>query len=84
MYCSSMWFDSTVISMKKLKVAYNNGLRRIPNLSKYTSASEMFVNLNFPSFSELLQIFVFSIISRIQNFGNLLMNCIVKLLVAIC
>ena len=26
MYCSSMWFDSTVTSMKKLKITYNNGL----------------------------------------------------------
>ena len=24
MYCSSMWFDSTVTSMKKLKITYNN------------------------------------------------------------
>ena len=31
MYCSSMWFDSTVTSMKKLKIAYNNGLRRLLN-----------------------------------------------------
>ena len=29
MYCSSMWFDSTVTSMRKLKNPYNNGLRRI-------------------------------------------------------
>ena len=49
MYCSSMWFDSTVTSMKKLKIAYNNGLRRLLNLLKYNSASEMFVNLNIPS-----------------------------------
>ena len=35
MYCSSMWFDSTVTSMKKLKIAYNNGLRRLLNLPKY-------------------------------------------------
>ena len=39
MYCSSMWFDSTVTSMKKLKFAYNNGLRRLLNLPKYNSAS---------------------------------------------
>ena len=26
MYCPSMWFDSTVTAMKKLKVAYKNGL----------------------------------------------------------
>ena len=54
MYCSSMWFDSTVTSMKKLKIAYNNGLRRLLNLAKYNSTSEMFVKLNIPSFSELL------------------------------
>ena len=55
MYCSSMWFDSTVTAMRKLIIAYNNGLRRILNLPKYNSASEMFVNLNIPSFDELLR-----------------------------
>ena len=49
MYCSSIWFDSTVTSMKNLKIAYN-GLRRFLNLPKYNSASEMFVNLNILSF----------------------------------
>ena len=28
LYCSAMWFDSTKSAMKKLKVAYNNSLRR--------------------------------------------------------
>ena len=51
MYCSSMWLYSTVTSMKKLKIAYNNGLRRLLNLPKYNSASEMFVNLNILSMS---------------------------------
>ena len=54
MYCSSM-LRQHVKSMKKLKIAYNNGLRRLLNLPKYNSASEMFGNLNIPSFSELLQ-----------------------------
>ena len=52
MYCSSMWFDSAVASMNKMKIAYNNGLRRLLNLPKYNSASEMFVNLNILSFGE--------------------------------
>ena len=38
MYCSSMWVDSTVTSMKKLKIAYNNGLRRLLNLPKYNNS----------------------------------------------
>ena len=32
MYCPSMWFDSTVTNMKKLKIAYNNGRWRLLNL----------------------------------------------------
>ena len=55
MYCPSMWFDSTVASIKKLKIAYNNGLRRLLNLPKYNSASEMFVNLNILYFSKILR-----------------------------
>ena len=70
MYCSSMWFDSTVTAMKELKIAYNNGLKRLLNLPKYNSASEMFVNLNIPSFGELLRKFVCSFKSRIMNSDN--------------
>ena len=77
MYCSSMWFDSTVTAMKKLKIAYN-GLMRILNLPKYNSASEMFVNLNIPSFDELFRKVVYSFKSRIQDSGNWLVNGIVK------
>ena len=78
MYCSSMWFDSTVTAMRKLKIAHNNGLRRILNLPKYNSASEMFVNLNIPSFDEILRKFVYSFKSRIQDSFNSLVNGIVK------
>ena len=39
MYCLSIWFDRTVTSMKKLKIVYNNGLRRLLNLFIYNSAS---------------------------------------------
>ena len=73
-----MWFDSTVTAMRKLKIAYNNGLRRILNLPKYNSASEMFVNLKLPSFDELLRKFVYSFKGRIQDSCNSLVNGIVK------
>ena len=39
MYCSAMWFDSTVTAMRKLKIANNHSLMRILNLPKYNSAS---------------------------------------------
>ena len=75
MYCSSML--RLYVSMKKLKIAYNNGLRRLLNLPKYNSVCEMFVNLNIPSFSELLQKFVFSFKTRIIKSDNSLVNGIV-------
>ena len=74
MHCSSMWFNSTVTTMNKLKIAYNNGLRRLLNLPKYNSSSEMFVNLNIPSFSELLWKFVFHFMTWIIKYDNSLVN----------
>ena len=65
MCCPSMWFGSIVTAMKKLKIAYNNGLRRLLTLPKYNSASEMSANLNSPSFGELL-------LSYTNNFEKLL------------
>ena len=47
-----MWFNSTKSAMKKLKVAYNNNLRRLLSLPTYNSASEMIAVLNIPSLGE--------------------------------
>ena len=74
MYCSFMWFDSTFTSMKNIKIVYDSSLRRLP---KNISASEMIVNLNIPSFSELLQIFLLSFKTRIIESDNSLVNGIV-------
>ena len=63
MYCSAMWFDTTKYAMKKLKVAYNNSLRRLFSLPNYNSGSEMFAVLNIPSFGELLRNF-FSVLCQ--------------------
>ena len=70
LYCSAMWFDSTKSAMKKLKVAYNNSLRRLLSLPTYNSASEMFAVLNIPSFGELFRNFAFSLMTRIASSIN--------------
>ena len=54
LYCAPMWFDCTKTALKKLKVAYNNSLRRFMILPWRNSASEMFANLGIQSFDELL------------------------------
>ena len=71
-----MWFDCTKTALKKLKVAYNNSLRRFMILSWRNSASEMFVNLGIPLFDELLRTFVFGFRSRIIVSTNLFISSI--------
>ena len=46
MYCSTMWYNGTVTAMRKLRITYNNSLRRLLGIPKYNSASEMFVQFN--------------------------------------
>ena len=67
LYCAPMW-------TKKLRVTYNNSLRRFMGSPWRNSASEMFVNLNIRSFDELLRMFVFGFRSRKINFSNVLIS----------
>ena len=61
-----------------MNIAYNNGLRRLLNLPKYNSASEMFVNLNILSFGKQLRKSVISFKKRIINSDNSLVHGIVN------
>ena len=70
MYCSALWFNCTNTALTKLKIAYNNRLRRLLGLPKYNCASEIFVNLGILSFGELLRKFVFSFKTRISVSHN--------------
>ena len=71
-----MWFDCTKTALKKLKIAYNNSLRRFMRLPWRNSASEMFVYLNIYSFDEMLRIFMFGFMSRVSVSNNLLTSSI--------
>ena len=72
LYCASFWYDSSKTAMKKLIVAYNNSLRRLLCLTCYNSASDMFVNLNIPSFRESLRKYVYSFRNRLEISDNVI------------
>ena len=71
-----MWFDCTKTALTKLKVAYNNRLRRFMGLPWHNSTSEMFVNLNIKSFGDLLLVFVHSFCSMIIISRNFMLSSI--------
>ena len=72
-YCAPIWCDCTKPALKKLKIAYNNSMRRCMFLPCRNSATEMFVNLGIHYFDEMLRIFVFSFCSRVTASHNQLM-----------
>ena len=37
LYCAPLWYDCTVTALKKLKVSYNNSLRRLLGIPKHNS-----------------------------------------------
>ena len=59
LYCALMWFDCTKAALQRLKIAYDNSLRRFMFLPWGNSAIEMFVNLEIHSFDEMLKIDIF-------------------------
>ena len=74
LYCAPFWYDSTKTAMKNLKVAYNNSLRRLLGLPSHNSASSMFVNLNIPSFGELLRKYVYNFRNRLETSDNVIIR----------
>ena len=62
--------------MKNLKVAYNNSLRRLLVLPGHNSESDMFVNLNIPSFGELLRKYVYSFRNTFETNDNIIIHAI--------
>ena len=59
--------------MKKIKIAYNNSIRKLFFLPKHNSASEMCVYLKIMSFGELLRKYVYSFRLRLGTS----LNCII-------
>ena len=63
-----------MILLKYLKIAYNNSLRRLLGLPSHNSASDMLVNLNIPSFGELLRKYVYSFRNRLETSDNIIIH----------
>ena len=75
-YCSHLWYNFTKVQMNKLRITYNNAMRRLFNLHFRCSASEMFANCN--------KIYIlwmrtcrpiYSLIQRLKCSSNAIVTC---------
>ena len=71
-YCSSLWMLSRS-QYQKIRVSYNNALRIVFGLSRDSSATSMFIDLNIRNFFDLRKVAVRSL--AIRNLHS--KNCII-------
>ena len=78
LYTSQLWWDYTKTSYQKLNVAYNDALRILLNIPRYTSASHMFVSCDLPTLDALRRNLIFSFVKRLDISENSLVKELVN------
>ena len=73
LYCSSLWTNYRKSSLYKLKVCYNNIMRRLIGVARWHSARNMFVTLGIRSFDELIRYAVYSCLMSVNESTNSLL-----------
>ena len=66
LYCSHLWHIYTKTQLNKLRITYNNALRRLFNLHPRCSASAMFAYSHMPSLDEIRRKYVYRFIQRLN------------------
>ena len=64
LYCASLWSNFKQSTFQRLKVSYNNVMRRLMGVPTYNSASFLFGSLGVKSLKELMRSAQYSLMSR--------------------
>ena len=70
MYTAHLWRHYKKCSMHRLNVAYNDGLRMLPRVPRWSSASQMFVNADVPTCPAVLRRLMYSCMCRLTTSMN--------------
>ena len=70
LYCAQLWCNYKCENIHKVKVAFNNGFRKFLNLSRYCSASNMFVSNSLNCFEELRRKSIYNFLRRVSASHN--------------
>ena len=73
-YCTQLWFNYSSLTISKLRVAFNNGFRKLMNYNRSCSASAMFANNNIQSFDGLRRKCIYNFRERLNNSENTILR----------
>ena len=74
LYTSQLWTNYTAVTMKKFIICFNNAFRWLMGLSKFCSASTMFIYSSVMSYGELRRKLTYSFMQRILKSNNILVK----------
>ena len=73
-YCSPLWNNFRVATLSRLRVTYNNIMRRLAGVPPWHSAREMFVHSGVDSFAERVRWQCWGTMQRVTNSQNVLVQ----------
>jgi len=76
LYCSSLWTNFRMAPLNRLRVNYNNIMRRLAGVPTWHSARTMFVNLRVDSFPERLRWLCHGTRERIEACENAMVTAL--------
>ena len=74
LYCLPLIIKARVSDMNRLKVCYNNSLRKLFNFPRQSSVSALCVQLCLPTFIEVHRKAVVSLLLRLKSSNNLIIQ----------
>lgn len=77
-YCNSVWVPVRKVLLKNVKVAYNDACRIVFGKSRRSSASEMFCELCLNDFNAMRRSSAYSLLQRLAESNNLILNSLVN------
>jgi len=76
LYTAHLWCSYSKGQIKKIQVAFNDAFRILLKLPKWTSASQMFVSRNVPTFHAVLRNFMYKFKYRLRVIDNLVIKAL--------
>ena len=77
-YCRALWVNFRLLTINRIRVNYNNILRRLVHMPSFTSASQLFSLLDLKGFQELRRRACYGLMTRLRTSKNDLLNVIIN------
>ena len=77
-YCGSLWTNFKRVNLNRIRVNYNNILRKMVSMPTFSSASQLFTLLDLKGFHELRRRACYSLMTRLHVSSNSVVSSVIN------